>query len=334
MCSETSAGAGFPFQQELGVGPQAFVLLLVALVLPFGFGLGLGREQWRDSLLIAGQVWAQLAFWLMVPFAKSHHVYANIRYLIPALGLVFACGVALGEKKGVRDRWMEAIALIFLVQGLLQLHAEMPRGVRLVLAAADVAAVSLALSPGLRALAVRSRRELAVAALALAIFGAPFLARFRVEDRGRALGKEFTAHQTLARFTAAAWGWLELHGGDGNVAAVTEPNNYFIYPAMGTHLERDVRYVNFNAANHPLAIKYPECQPRVDPSPDAWIANLRAQHIRWVHLSTYPGFGFPLERKWVEADPRHFVLRYRDDLNLIYEFLPEGAGGLSSEAPP
>jgi hypothetical protein len=327
-------GLSKPQSQELGVGPQAFVLLLVALVLPFGFGLGLGRERWRDSLLIAGQVWAQLAFWLMVPFAKSHHVYANIRYLIPALGLVFACGVALGEKKGVRDRWMEAIALIFLVQGLLQLHAEMPRGVRLVLAAADVAAVSLALSPSLRALAVRSRRELAVAALALAIFGAPFLARFRVEDRGRALGKEFTAHQTLARFTAAAWGWLEHYGGDGNVAAVTEPNNYFIYPAMGTHLERDVRYVNFNAANHPLAIQYPECQPRVDPSPDAWIANLRAQHIRWVQLSTYPGFGFPLERKWVEADPRHFVLRYRDDLNLIYEFLPEGAGGLSSEAPP
>jgi hypothetical protein len=325
-------GISRPTSQEMGVGPQLFVLLLVVLVLPFA----LGRERWRESLLVSGQIWAQLAFWLMVPFAKSHHVFANIRYLIPALGLAFAGGVAVGEKKGVRDRWLEGIALVFLVQGLLQLHAEMPRGVRLALAVADVAAVALALSPGLRAFAVRRRRELAAAALALAILGAPFLARFRVEDRGRALGHEFTTHQTLARFSAAAWGWLEEHGGDGNVAAVSEPNNYFMYPAMGTHLERDVRYVNFNAANHPLAIQYPECQPRVDPSPQAWIANLAAQHIRWVHLGSYPGFDFPLERQWVETDPRHFALRYRDDLNLIYEFKPDDAPdkGLSPQPSP
>jgi hypothetical protein len=327
-------GIAKPQSQELGVGPQAFVLLLVALLLPFGFALGLGRERWRESLLIAGQVWAQLAFWLMVPFAKSHHVFANVRYLIPALGLVFAAGVAWGEKKRLRDRWMEGIAMIFLVQGLLQLHAEMPRGVRVALAVADVAAVALALSPSLRALVRRSRRELAVAALAFAILAAPFLARFRVEDRGRALGKEFTAHQTLARFSAAAWGWLEEHGGDGNVAASSEPNNYFMYPAMGTHLERDVRYVNINAANHPLAVQYPECQPRVDPSPQAWIANLKAQRIRWVHLSSYPGFGFPLERKWVEADPLRFALQYKDDLNLIYEFTPDGTGGLFAQPSP
>jgi hypothetical protein len=322
-----------PQSQELGVGPPVFVLLLVALVLPFGF-LGRGRWQdWRESLLISGQIWAQLAFWLMVPFAKSHHVFANVRYLIPALGLAFAGGVAVGERKGVRDRWMEGLAVVFLAQGLLQLHAEMPRGVRMALALVDVAAVALALSPGLRALTRRSRRELAVAALALAILEAPFLARFRVEDRARALGKEFTAHQTLVRFSAAAWGWLDQHGEDGNVAAVSEPNSYFMYPAMGTHLERDVRYVNINAANHPLAIQYPACQPRVDPSPQAWLANLEAERIRWIHLSSYPGFGFPLERNWVEADPRHFVLRYRDDLNLIYEFTPDGAGSSAAQPP-
>ncbi len=310
-------GISRPQSQELGVGPQAFVLLLAALILPFG----LGRERWRESLLATGQMWAQLAFWLMVPFAKSHHVFANVRYLIPALGLAFAGSVALGEKKGVRDRWLEGIALALLAQGLLQLHAEMPRGVRLALAAADLGAVALALSPGLRAFAVRRRRELAVAAVALAILGAPSLARFRVEDRARALGKEFTAHQTTARFSAEAWGWLEEHGGDGNVAAVSSPNNYFMYPAMGTRLERDVRYVNFNAANHPLAIQYPECQPRVDPSPQAWIANLEALHIRWVHLSRFPRFDFPLERQWVEANPQLFALRYADDGNLIYELL-------------
>jgi hypothetical protein len=318
-----------PQSQEMGAGPQVFVLLLAALALPFG----LGRERWRESLLVSGQIGAELVVWLAIPYAASHHIFANIRYLIPGLGLAIAGTVALGERRRVSDRWMEGIAIAFLAQGMLQLHAEMPRGVRLVLAAADLAAVALALSPALRAFAVRRRRELAVAALALAVLGAPFLARFRVEDRARALDKEFTAHATTARFSAKAWGWLEENGGDGNVAAVSEPNNYFMYPAMGTHLERDVRYVNVNAANRPLAFQYPECQPRVDPSPEAWIANLEAQRIRWVHLSSFPGFGFPLERQWVEVDPRHFTLRYRDNLNLIYEFSPDGSG-LSSQPSP
>jgi hypothetical protein len=103
---------------------------------------------------------------------------------------------------------------------------------------------------------------------------------------------------------------------------------------MGTHLERDVRYVNINAANHRLAVQYPECQPRVDPSPQAWMANLEAQHIRWIHLSSFPGFVFPLERQWVEVDPRHFALRYQDKLNLIYEFTPDDAAGLSPQPSP
>ena len=203
----------------------------------------------------------------------------------------------------------------------------LPRRRRLALAAADLGAMALAFSPGLRAFAVRRRRELAVAAVALAILAAPSLARFRVADRARALGQEFTAHQTIARFSAAAWGWLEENGGDGNVAAVSAPNNYFMYPAMGTRLERDIRYVNLNAANHPLAIQYPECQPRVDPSPQAWIANLKAQHIRWVHLYRYPRFDFPVERRWAEANPQLFTLRYTDDDDLIYELL-------SSQPPP
>ena len=33
-----------PAEVELGVGPQAFVMLLAALLLPFG----LGRERWRE----------------------------------------------------------------------------------------------------------------------------------------------------------------------------------------------------------------------------------------------------------------------------------------------
>jgi hypothetical protein len=315
-----------PQSVELGVGPQAFVLLLAALVLPFG----LGRERWREGLLAASQIWAELAFWLTVPFARNLHVFANIRYLIPALGLAFAGAVAIGERRRVRDRWLEWTAFALLVQSLLQLHAEMPTEVRLTMAFADLGAVALAVSPALRAAAFRRRRELAWTAMALALLGAPFLVRFRIADRDRALAQEFTVHMTSTRFFAGGWKWLDEHGGTGAVAAVHEPNNYFVYPAMGPRLERDVRYVNFNWADHRQAIRYPLCQPRIDPSPQAWVANLTKMRIRWVHLSRYPQFDFPLERQWADSLPGLFVLRYQDDTNRVYEFLP----GAWSGGPP
>jgi hypothetical protein len=319
-----------PTSVELGVGPQAFVVLLAALVLPFG----LGRERRRESLIAGAQIWAELAFWLTVPFSKNYHVFANVRYLIPALGLAFAGGVALGERRGVRGRWMEMIAVAFLAQGLLQLHAEMPHGVRLVIAFADLAAVAVAFSPALRTFAVRRRYALLAAAVLLALLGAPLLTGFRVEDRDRALAEEYQVHMTSTRMFAGGWGWLDQHGGDGAVASVHSPNNYFQYPAMGPRLERDARYVNINQADHHNAVEYPACQPRVDPSSQAWVANLQKQHIHWVHLSRYPQFDFPMERQWADAMPGLFALRYSDFTNRVYEFLPWRPAATSAAGRP
>ena len=315
---EAFLGVDTPQHVELGLGPQSFLLLLAALVLPFA----LGRERWRESLLVTLQIWAELAFWLAVPFAKASHVFANIRYLIPAVGLAFAGAVAFGERRSVRDRWMEGITLALLLQGLLQLNARMPVGAKLAMGLVDLAVVALALSPGLRAFAVRRRRELALAILAGVILGAPLLTQFRTRDRKRALLHEYAAHQTTVRYQAPGWGWLDRHGGSGNVAAVHSPNNYFMYPAMGPRLERDVRYVNLNRADHRSAMAYPKCEPRVDLSPEAWVANLEKRRIRWVHLSRYPQFGFPIEKTWADKRPRDFTLRYTDDTNRIYEFHP------------
>lgn len=315
---EAFLGDDTPQHVELGLGPQAFLLLLVTLVLPFG----LGRERWRESLLVTLQIWAELAFWLAVPFAKASHVFANIRYLIPAIGLAFAGAVALGERRDVRGRWMGGITLALLLQGLLQLNARMPVGAKLAVGILDLLAVAFVLSPGLRSFAVRRRREVALAALAGLLLCAPLLTSFRVRDRKRALLYEYAAHTTTVRYQARGWGWLDLHGGSGNVAAVQSPNNYFMYPAMGPRLERDVRYVNLNRADHRSALAYPQCQPRVAPSPEAWVANLEKMKIRWVYLSRYPQAGFPIENKWARERPRDFTLRYTDDTNRIYEFHP------------
>ena len=105
---------------------------------------------------------------------------------------------------------------------------------------------------------------------------------------------------------------------------------------MGPRLERDARYVNINAADRRKAFEYPDCQPRIEPDPRAWVTNLAKQHIRWVHLSRYPQFDFPIERQWADSSPRLFALRYADPTNRVYEFLPmaPAPAAPSAAAPP
>jgi hypothetical protein len=311
-------GVTRPHSSELGVGPQALVLLLAFLALPFGVAAG-NRPA---ALVAASQIAGELLFWLLVPFAGNLHVFANIRYLVPAIGLAFAGGVAIAEHRGMSDRWLHGIALALCCQSLLQLRAAMPSGVRAAIAAADVGAAALVVSAGLRRLVRRHAGALAAAALALALALAPLLARFRVGDRPRALATEWTAHATSARLFAGGWSWLDAHGGDGDVDVVGFPGTYFSYPAMGPFLERQALYVNVNRANHPVASRYPDCNPRVEPSPGAWLANLTAAHVRWLLLYRYPEFPFPIEARWAAARPDRFAWRYEDSTSVIFEVLP------------
>jgi hypothetical protein len=310
-----------PQSVELGAGPQALVLLLAFLALPFG----VAADRRRAALVAASQIAFELLFWLAVPYAANLHLFANIRYLIPAIGLAAAGGVAVAEQRGMSDPWLRGIALALACQGLLQLHAEMPHGVRVAIAAADLAAVVLGISPGCRGAVRRHARAAAAAALALALLGAPLLARFRARDRPRALAFEWTAHATSAHLFAGAWGWLDEHGDDGTVDVVGSPGTYFVYPAMGPFLERRAIYVNVNRANLDVAARYPACNPRVDPSEQAWLDNLAAAQVRWLLLCRYPEFDFPMEGRWAEAHPDRFAPRYADAACVIFEVLPARA---------
>ena len=71
-----------------------------------------------------------------------------------------------------------------------------------------------------------------------------------------------------------------------------------------------------------IAADYPACQPRVDPNPEAWLANLRREEVRWLHAQRYPNAPFPPEAQWAGARPDLFRLRYADETNRIYELAP------------
>lgn len=312
---EPFLGTTRPQSLELGVGPPALLLLIASLGLPWLVPRERRREGWMAALV----VWAAILFWLTVPFARNRHVYANVRYLVPAIGVAFGASVAFAERRGVRERPLAIVTVALLAQGFLQLHAELPFQARVALALADLAVVLAVLIPALTQWARRYAPKLALAGLVAALAAAPLLARFRIADRGRALATEFTTHQTVARYFATGWAWLDAHAGNDTVAVVHSPNNYLTYPEMGPRLERDARYVNVNAADFPAAIRYPNCDPRVDPQPAAWVRNLGRRDVRWLHLARFPTFDYTIEAKWADAMPQWFALRFEDPTNRIYE---------------
>ncbi len=324
---------------DLGVGPQCLLLLLAAVALPFASS-SQRRPRRREAWIAGASLLAILAIWTTVPYSASGHVYANIRYLDAAIAIAFAGGLAVAEALGASVLSLGALAVALVAQDLLQLHAEMPFGVRAAVAAADLAAVALALSPGLRRGIVRFSRPLAVAAALALVLMAPLLGSFRSADRGRALGEEYTAHATSGRRFAAGWTWLDENAGDGTVDVVSSPDTFFVYPAMGPRLERRAIYVNVNRQDLHEAAAYPRCQPRVDPSADAWLANLRREGVRWLYLSRNPPYPFPMEDGWAQARRGRFALRFADVTNRVWEVLPESgpasgsASGAADEESP
>jgi hypothetical protein len=314
---------------DLGLGPQSFLLLLAIPALALLPG-GPGNRR-REGAVVLSQVLFEIAVWTTVPYSASGHVLANVRYLLPAVGLAAAGGIAAAEgwlakrAKGAAEAGempLGLLTLALLVQDVLQLHTTIPDGFRPAIGAVDVLAAVLLLSPGFRLRCRRQARPLLAVALLAALAAVPAFGRFRAADRMRAFTEEYTAHVVTTARYAGAWAWLDKNGGSGTVDAVSSPDTFFIYPDMGPRLERRAVYVNVNARDLHEAAKYPLCQPRTDFSADAWLVNLRREGVRWLHVSRTPSFPLPRETEWAEAHPELFILRYTDPNNRIYELLP------------
>jgi hypothetical protein len=310
-------GTAVPTGAEIGIGPQ-FVILALALFLPWLTN----RVRRPLAWVLWFQIVVELAFWVAVPEAIAGHVYANVRYLIPALAFAVAGLLAAAEQAALPIPRLATLAGVLLIQDLLMLHAEMPREVRVVIAALDAVGTALLFSERLRLWVLRYRYALVTAVLVGLLAGAPSLASYRRGDRARAFASEFTAHDTVARTFAQGWGWLDRHGDSGTVAVATSPGDYFLYPAMGMRLERRVVYANINRADYRSAARYPGCVTRVAPDPAAWITNLEKLQVRWVFVGRFAPRPFLLEEGWAHAHPERFALRYSDNQTHIYEFLP------------
>ncbi len=303
-----------PTMTELGIGPQCLLLVPFVLLMPWLF-----RKEHRPAAWLAwGQIWFMLVVWWTLTSATHGHIFANIRYLIGGIGLLFASATALGERR-LSTGWLRGLAIVLAIQDLLMLNPRLSYQARVILAIALAGAATIAAAPGLRRWMAAHRRPVALAAALLVLAAVPRWAAFRVHDRERAFAEDYIAHLTSSRLYAAGWGWLDQHAGTETVAVSHTPETYFVYPAMGPYFERRAEYVNIDAENYPYPLLYPNCKPRENGSAAAWIANLRKQGIRWIYLARYPEFEFPVEDSWANARPDLFALRFADQTNRIYE---------------
>jgi len=305
-----------PTMAELGVGPQSLLLLPIFLLLPWLFR----GERRTAAWLSCGQIGVMALIWWTLTSATHGHIFANIRYLIGGLCLLFAAAVALGERH-LSPPWLRGLAVVLAIQDLLMLNPRMSYQVRVVLAVALACVVAVAALPSLRRRLAERRRLVAVASGLAVLVAVPFWATYRVRDRERAFAEEYIAHLSSTRLFAPGWGWLDRHAGTGAVAVSHTPETYFVYPAMGPYLERRAEYVNINRENFAYPLLYPDCKPRSDPSADAWIDNLHAAGIHWVYVARYPEFKFPVEDTWARERPGLFALQFEDQTNRVYELL-------------
>ena len=324
--SDAFLGSLHPTLAELGVGPQAVLLLVALAFLPF-----VGWPDRRAAWLILGQVGAQAVVWATIPYTPNAHILANVRYLIGALALLFAAATALGERR-LPEGWLRWTAVALAVQDLLMLRAAMPRQVRVALALGLLAAVALGASGRLRRGLARRWLSATTVAILAALASVPALVSYRVADRERAFAEEYTAHLTSSRLFARGWGWLDRHAGSGTVAVSHVPKNYFVYPAMGPFLERRAVYVPVNREAYTNPLLYPGCDARAHPSADAWLENLRRDDVRWLYVARFPEFDFPVEDRWARDRPRLFQLRFEDATNRVYEVLGEGTAPAASSS--
>jgi hypothetical protein len=308
-------GITLPQSLELGAGPVAIALLGMLLALPFWALRGHHRERW----FVALQIGVSLLLWTGIPDWLGRDMHANLRYLLPGLAWLSAAGLALAEQRRVPETWVRLATLAIVAQSLLQLHAEMPRGVRLSFGLFLLTVCLAGFLPALRHRLRYAAPRLLLGAGAAALLAVPAWTSFRGLDRARALRTEFTLHDTPARVNAGAWAWLDENARDRGVAVTSSYPSTFVVPAMGPRFTRQAGYVNINAVNQRFAHRYPRCDVRANPDPDAWLANLRAADAGFLHVARIADQPFPAEDAWAQQRPALFVLRYEDPFNRIYD---------------
>lgn len=304
-------GTDWAFTPELGVGPKLFPLLLLSAVAalrkraaPEG-----GAVRWVSAITL---LW--LLSFLLLPYWLVWFFYLNVRFLLPAIGLMAALSsLALARAPA------GAVALVVglcVVPDLLMatLAFAFPARVALAVGSALVFGVAFALHE--RALSFRFK-ALAVLASLLLLFGGGYEVH---SERERNRHEKYTHGYDVILLKgwlyAPGWRWLDETLGE-RPARIAVTGSDFLYPLYGPRWNRIVRYVDVNARAGGVHHAYPPGRFRQAPDRAAWLANLKTFGADYlVVYKFHDSKDWPIEAGWAQAE---FPKRAEGELIRIYE---------------
>lgn len=303
----------------LAFGPQFILVVVAAAAIPFS----LARKQLRVVILLMSCVALQvLSYVFLLPGAR-HQLIANTQHLLPLVGIGIAGGLAILECRGLSYRRIRVVAWVLAVQDLLLLHSVLPQGIRIAIAWADAIAFLL-----LVVVSSRSRnwlREKRRWIFVVFVLGGLMLIPRVVEYRrgiwkGSSVADQFSMH----RFAGASR-WLATHGDAGAVAIAGRPFSTATYPATGPLFERRALFVGCSKSERKEFVACSDEHVTHRIRPEEWRGRLADRGVRWVwaHRSA-ADLPFSREGRWAIKMFDHFILRYSDEENRIFQFNRDG----------
>ncbi len=324
-------GETFTPYSAWGLGPVGLAALATAPLTPviafFARRTGLDERRYHAILgMVVLGVLATIAY-AATPYSGKFVMF-NVRFLYPAIVmLAVAAGAAL-TAVGVPGTRLALAFLALQVGGFWFSNLPVTPGAGLLLVAIVLAVpllpvVTRALarhrSPGTPPLPAWRRVLTGVAAAALVMAGLTALHNHRDSDRHQAWRQADEPFRLVVRHMADCWSTLDRALPSGRVAVAAEDSrNAFLFPLFGSHLSRDVFYVNAVSPDLRASHLWPEGRIRTRPDRDAWLRNLDRMAPDVLFVFRDADEDIPIESRWVSDLPQRFVPLRVDESCAVY----------------
>lgn len=269
-----------------------------------------------------------VAAYFVTPYSGKFVMF-NVRFLVPAVvPLVLASSAALAAA-GIQDGRLATVFLALQAGGFF--YANLPVRSRSGVALVAMALIVPMLPVIARRLAVHTRgprppwrRALTpVAVVALVLAGLTGLHDLRDRGRHDAWRQADEPFRLVVRHMADCWSALDRALPAGRLAVAAEDSrNAFLSPLFGSHLTRDVFYVNVMEPDLRASHLWPEGRIRTRPDRDAWLRNLDRMAPDALFVFRDAEDDVPIESRWVRELPGRFEPIRVDEACAVYRVLP------------
>lgn len=346
-------GETFTPYSAWGLGPIGPAALLMAPLIPFLVRFAAPRApnplRHRRILALAGLGLAAFVAYVFTPYSGKFLMF-NVRFAYPAVALLALAGAGAMTAAGVAGTRIAQGFLLLQIGGFWFSNLPVtPRtGVLLTLAALAVPLLPwLAHALGARPAADVAPRPVwrqaitTLSALALVLAGLVALHDHR--DRGRydAWRRADEPYRLVVRHLADCWYALDTTLPKGLVAVAAEDSrNTFLFPLFGSHLQRDVAYVNAVSPDLRASHLWPEGNVRMHPDRTAWLRNLDRLDPDVLFVFRDDQDDLPVEGRWVRDMPERFEPLRQDASCAVYRVrrpapseqrVDEGGGGAAPD---